>query len=62
VKDLPPGIQLSPGRITVEFQRPQEALERLLALAMAIGNDLDQFERLTELPGEPTRDLFSFDT
>lgn len=49
-KDLPPGIQLSPGRITVEFQRPQEALERLLALAMAIGNDLDQFERLTEFP------------
>jgi hypothetical protein len=31
----------------VEFDEPQQALEKLLALAMAISNDLDRFERLT---------------
>jgi hypothetical protein len=49
--NLPAGIGLEPGRITVTFDRPQEALERLLALAMAIGNDFDRFERqVTRLP------------
>jgi hypothetical protein len=42
---LPEGVRLTPGRITVEFARPQEALEKLLALAMAISNDFDRFER-----------------
>lgn len=41
----PPGVHIEPGRITVEFENPQQALERLLALAMAIGNDYDRFER-----------------
>lgn len=45
--DLPPGIHLEPGRVTVEFRQPQEALEKLLALAMAISNDFDGFERST---------------
>jgi hypothetical protein len=36
---------LEPGRITVTFEQPQQALEKLLALAMAISNDFDQFER-----------------
>jgi hypothetical protein len=45
--DLPPGVRLEPGRLTVEFAAPQEALEKLLALAMAIGNDLEGFERAT---------------
>ena len=53
LQDLPPGIQLSPGRITVEFKDPQQALQQLLALAMAIGNDLERFERLTEFPHSP---------
>lgn len=43
--NLPPGVRLEPGRITVEFEGPQQALEKLLALAMAISNDFDQFER-----------------
>lgn len=43
--DLPPGIHLAPGRLTVEFDEPQQALEQLLALAMAINNDFDRFER-----------------
>jgi len=45
--DLPAGVRLESGRITVTFDRPQEALEKLLALAMAISNDFDQFERST---------------
>jgi hypothetical protein len=44
---LPPGIQLQPGKITVHFEHPREALEKLLALAMAVGNDFALFERLT---------------
>jgi len=46
-ENLPAGLRLEPGRITVEFDHPQQALEKLLALAMAIGNDSDQFERST---------------
>ena len=42
---LPAGILLEPGQITVTFDQPQQALEKLLALAMAIGNDFDRFER-----------------
>lgn len=43
--DLPPGVSIETGRITVEFTEPQQALEKLLALAMAISNDFDRFER-----------------
>ncbi|MEO8053474.1 MAG: hypothetical protein ABI833_24000 [Acidobacteriota bacterium] len=43
--DLPPGIQLDPGRITVQFETAQQALEKLLALAMAIGNDFERFQK-----------------
>jgi len=45
-QDLPPGVHLASGRITVEFDDPRQALEKLLALAMAIGNDFDRFERI----------------
>ena len=45
--DLPAGVRLERGRITVEFDHPQQALEKLLALAMAIGNDFDRFDRAT---------------
>jgi hypothetical protein len=40
------GVTVSPGRIVVDFATPNEALEKLLALAMAIGNDSEAFERL----------------
>ncbi len=43
--NLPPGVYLDRGKITVEFTEPQQALEKLLALAMAIGNDFAWFER-----------------
>ena len=49
-RNLPAGIELEPGRISITFDQPQQALERLLALAMAISNDFDRFERQVEVP------------
>lgn len=46
-ENLPAGVHLDPGRITVDFEEPREALEKLLALAMAISNDFSCFERVT---------------
>ena len=43
--NLPAGVTLDQGEITVRFTTPQEALEKLLALAMAIGNEWGRFER-----------------
>jgi hypothetical protein len=45
LENLPEGVALEPGRITVAFDDPRQALEKLLALAMAISNDFDRFER-----------------
>src|SRR5437763_1076084 len=50
-ENLPPGVRLNPGLITVEFEDPPQALEKLLALAMAIGNDFQHFTRMTSSPG-----------
>lgn len=37
---LPPGVHLAPGRIVIEgFQTPEEAMQKMLALVMAMGND-----------------------
>ena len=44
--DLPAGIDLAPGLITVKFQTSHQALEKLLALAMAIGNDFERFDQV----------------
>lgn len=44
--NLPEGVALSPGNISIAFSSPSEALQRLLALAMAIGNDFNEFERI----------------
>ena len=52
LEELPQGVNLKPGQITIDFQNPQEALERLLALAMAISNDFEQFERQVTLEKE----------
>ena len=48
--NLPIGVELAPGRIVVEFGNPQEGLEKLLALAMAISRDFDEFERCVRSP------------
>jgi hypothetical protein len=43
---LPEGVSVSPGAISITFLFANEALQRLLALAMAIGNDFNEFERM----------------
>jgi hypothetical protein len=48
--NLPRGVTLRPGEITVRFSTATEALEKLLAIAMAAGNDLEGFERLVLTP------------
>jgi hypothetical protein len=49
---LPAGIRLEPGKLTVDFGTPAELLEKLFALAQAVGNDYETFERGTIL-GRP---------
>jgi hypothetical protein len=44
LENLPAGVRLEPGRITLTFDQPHEALEKLLALAMAISNEFQRFE------------------
>ena len=51
LENLPDGVRLEPGRITVTFCQPQQALEKLLALAMAISNDFDRFEHRVRSTG-----------
>jgi hypothetical protein len=46
LENLPAGLHLEPGRITVTFDQAQQALEKLLALAMAISNDFDRFDKV----------------
>jgi hypothetical protein len=41
---LPDGVELQPGRIEVAFATPQEALEKLVALALAISHNRESFE------------------
>ncbi len=45
---LPEGILIAPGEITIRFATSTQALERLLALAMAIGNNPSRFEELVQ--------------
>ena len=42
---LPAGIRFEPGRLTIAFETPAQLLERLFALAQALGNDYNTFER-----------------
>jgi hypothetical protein len=45
--DLPAGVQLSPGALHIQFQSPEELLGKLFALAQAIANDYETFEKRT---------------
>jgi hypothetical protein len=47
LESLPPGVELGPGWLKVQFRTSEEGLEKLLALAMAIANDLEEFRTLT---------------
>jgi hypothetical protein len=42
---LPAGIAFEPRKLTIHFEKPAELLEKLFALAQALGKDYDSFER-----------------
>jgi hypothetical protein len=42
---LPEGVELGPGSIHVHFGTPVEALQKLMALALAISRNRDAFDR-----------------
>jgi hypothetical protein len=45
--DLPEGVGLSPGALHIQFQSSEELLRKLFALAQAIANDYEAFEKRT---------------
>jgi len=45
--DLPAGVGLSPGALHIQFQSSEELLSKLFALAQAIANDYEGFEKRT---------------
>ena len=47
--NLPEGVSVARGRIEVRFDGAENALERLFALAQALGNDYVRFEELVGL-------------
>lgn len=48
---LPEGVELAPGSITVRFSEPEEALQKLMALAMAISQNRLAFDARVARPG-----------
>jgi hypothetical protein len=52
---LPEGVELAPGSITVRFLDPDEALQKLMALALAIGRNRAAFEERVALPKSQAR-------
>ena len=51
VIDLPPGIHMEAGRLTVDFEKPEELLGKLFELAKAAQNDYESFCIVTEKNG-----------
>jgi hypothetical protein len=45
--DLPAGVGLNPGELHIQFESPEELLSKLFALAQAIANDYEAFEKRT---------------
>ena len=48
LEHLPQGVVLEQGKLTVHFTTAVEALEKLLAVAIAAGNDIEGFSRIVE--------------
>jgi len=44
--DLPAGVTIAPGQITIAERDGKRAVEKLLAVAMAIGNQFDEFDEI----------------
>ena len=49
--NLPGGITLSPGALHIQFESSEELLSKLFALAQAIANDYEAFEKRTSPEG-----------
>jgi hypothetical protein len=47
---LPEGVELAPGTIIVRFSQPDEALQKLMALAMAISQNRQAFDDRVSIP------------
>jgi hypothetical protein len=50
--DLPAGVGLSPGALHIQFNSSEELLSKLFALAQAIANDYEAFEKRTSGEGK----------
>jgi hypothetical protein len=59
---LPEGVDLQPGRITIRFETCQEALQKMLALAMAVGSDMLRFEEQVGTSRPPRIDTQTIST
>lgn len=51
--DLPAGVGLSPGALHIQFQSSEELLSKLFALAQAIANDYEAFEKRASPEAQP---------
>jgi hypothetical protein len=58
---LPAGVQLEPGRLTVEFERAEDLLGKLYQLVQAAAQDFAAFETATEDRPEPRCPVFKAD-
>lgn len=48
IQDLPPGIQLRPGELYIQFSGAEDLLRQLVQLSQAIMNDYARFEALVQ--------------
>ena len=48
LKTLPPGVDLIPGRLTIEFSGTEDFLEKVGAVVYALQNDLERISALIE--------------
>jgi hypothetical protein len=56
IEGLPEGVELSPGSISLRFRTPEEALQKLMTLALAIGRDRLAFEERVATSAEVDTD------
>ena len=50
MRDLPAGVHLQPGSLSVEFGQAEDLLAKLFELAQAVGNDFDGFKAMVDRP------------
>ena len=46
--ELPAGVDLKPGLLSVEYDKTLDLLQKLFALAQAIANDFENFQAMAE--------------